>query len=320
MSDGSATGGSVSRPQRSRPKGSLSGLRRREAIEGYLFITPWILGFLMFSAGPMIGSLALSFTKYSIISPPEFCGLCNYEYAFKFDELFGGSLWRTVYYSIGNILIGVSLSLLAAILLNQKLKGTVFFRTFFFLPSLTPIVAAALLWQWIYQPDVGLINSSLKQIGIHGPGWIKSPEWAIPSLIIIALWMGIGGYRMIIFLAGLQGVPQELYEAANLDGANLWHRFRHVTLPLLSPTVFFNVVMGIIGSFSVFSVAFMATDGGPAFATWFYVLHLYNAAFKNFEMGYASALAWVFFVILLILTFIQLRLSKSWVYYEGEVK
>lgn len=320
MSDGSATDrASVSSPA-SQPKRGLSGLRRREALEGYLFITPWILGFLFLSAGPMIGSLVLSFTKYNIISPPVFCGLCNYEYAFKFDDQFFGSLWRTIYYSLGNILIGVTLSLLAAILLNQKLKGTVFFRTFFFLPSLTPIVAAALLWQWIYQPEVGLINAALKQVGIHGPGWIKSPEWAIPSLVIIALWMGIGGNRMIIFLAGLQGVPQELYEAANLDGANFWHRFRHVTLPLLSPTVFFNVIMGIIGSFSVFSVAFMATDGGPAYATWFYVLNLYNAAFRNFEMGYASALAWVFFVILLILTYIQLRLSKSWVYYEGEVK
>ncbi len=295
-------------------------LRRREAIEGYLFITPWILGFLMFSAGPMLASLVLSTTKYSIIAPPEAIGLQNYQYAFQSDELFWGSLLRTVQYAVGNVVIGVTLSLLAAILLNQKLRGTVAFRTFFFLPSLTPAVAAALLWQWILQPDVGLVNSFLHQFGIQGPGWMKSTEWALPSLVLVALWTGVGGGRMIIFLAGLQGVPQELYEAANLDGANYWHRFRHVTLPMVSPTVFFNMVLGIIGSFSVFSVAFIATEGGPAYATWFYVLHLYQAAFRNFEMGYASALAWVFFVILLVLTVFQLTLSKRWVHYEGEVK
>lgn len=320
MSASSTPGGSAARAASPGRHATLSGLRRREALEGYLYISPWIIGFILFSAGPMLGSLVLSLTKYNIISEPEFVGLQNYEYAFKFDELFWGSLWRTIEYSVGNVTIGVTLSLLAALLLNQKLRATVLFRTFFFLPSLTPVVAAALLWQWIYQPDVGLLNTFLRGIGIEGPGWIKSPEWALPSLVIIALWSGIGGGRMIIFLAGLQGVPQELYEAAHLDGANFWHRFRHVTLPMVSPTVFFNMVLGIIGSFSVFSVAFIATDGGPAYATWFYVLHLYQAAFRNFEMGYASALAWVFFAILLVLTFIQLRLSKAWVHYEGEIK
>lgn len=305
---------------RARGSGGLSGLRRREAVEGYLFISPWIIGFVLFSAGPMIASFALSLSKYNIIESPEFIGFENYAYAFQQDELFWGSLWRTIQYSVGNVAIGVTLSLLAALLLNQKLRGTVFFRTFFFLPSLTPVVAAALLWQWIFQPDVGLVNSLLRQVGIAGPGWMASPEWALPSLIIVALWTGVGGGRMIVFLAGLQGVPQELYEAAHIDGANFWHRFWNVTLPLVSPTVFFNLVLGIIGSFSVFSVAFIATDGGPAYATWFFVLHLYKSAFSNFEMGYASALAWVFFVILLVLTFVQLRLSKSWVHYEGEFK
>lgn len=321
MSDSSALGrAAASQTAPRRAGGSLSGLRRREAVEGYLFITPWILGFLMFSAGPMIASLLLSLTKYNIVSPPEFVGFDNYVYAFKLDDLFWGSLGRTVYYAVGNVSVGVTLSLLAAILLNQKLKGTVFFRTFFFLPSLTPVVAAALLWQWIYQPDVGLINSLLREVGIKGPGWMKSTEWAIPSLIIVALWMGVGGGRMIIFLAGLQGVPQELYDAAHIDGANSWQRFVNVTLPMVSPTAFFNLVLGVIGSFSVFSVAFIATDGGPAYATWFYVLHLYNAAFRNFEMGYASALAWIFFAVLLALTVVQWRLQKAWVYYEGEVR
>jgi multiple sugar transport system permease protein len=209
-------------------------------------------------------------------------------------------------------------SLFLAVLLNQRLKGTTILRTCFFLPSLTPIVASALLWSWILHPDLGLVNYGLRQVGIQGPGWLTTTEWAIPALIIMALWGGLGGGRMIIFLAGLQGVSQELYEAAAIDGANAWQRFRNVTLPIITPTIFFNMVLGVIGSFSVFTVAYVATQGGPARATYFYVYHIFARGFQDTDMGYASALAWVFFAILLLFTAVQFRLQRHWVYYEAE--
>ena len=291
---------------------------RRESIEGYLYILPWILGFLIFTLGPMIASLYLSFTRYNMLRPPIFVGLQNYVFIFTRDRLFLESLSRTATYAIGTVILGVIGSLLLALLLNQRLLGTSFWRTCFFLPSLTPIVASALLWGWIFHPDLGMLNTGLRMIGIQGPGWLGSVEWALPALIIIALWGSLGGGRMIIFLAGLQGVPQELYEAASIDGASVWTRFRHVTLPMITPTIFFNLVLGIIGSFSVFAVAYVATQGGPARATYFYVYHIFARGFQDFEMGYASALAWVFFLILLIFTGIQFRLQRYWVYYESE--
>jgi len=204
------------------------------------------------------------------------------------------------------------------VLLNQRLRGTSLYRTFFFLPSLTPAVAVAILWTWLLQPDVGLFNYVLSLVGIQGPKWLGSTDWAMPSLIAIALWTGIGGNRMMIFLAGLQGVPQELYDAADIDGAGTLQRFRHITLPMISPTMFFNLVLGVIAALKVFTVAFIATQGGPAFSTWFISLHIWSQAFKYLEMGYASALAWVFTLILLTLTAIQFRVSRHWVYYEGE--
>jgi multiple sugar transport system permease protein len=293
---------------------------RREAIEGFLYISPWILGFLIFGLGPLGASLYLSLTHYNVLKPPEFVGLDNYVYAFTRDRLFYVALERTTYYAVAAVTLGVIGSLLLAVLLNQRLKGTVAFRTMLFLPSLTPIVASALLWGWIFHPQLGLLNSGLRLVGIQGPGWLTTTEWALPSLVILALWGGLGGGRMIIFLAGLQGVPAELYEAASIDGASGWDRFRHVTLPMITPTIFFNLVLGIIGSFSVFAVAFVATGGGPVRATYFYVYHIFITAFQNSEMGYASALAWIFFAILLVFTAIQFRLQRYWVYYESESK
>jgi multiple sugar transport system permease protein len=293
---------------------------RREAVEGFLYISPWILGFLIFGLGPLGASLYLSLTHYNVLKPPEFVGLDNYVYAFTHDRLFYVALERTTYYAVAAVTLGVVGSLLLAVLLNQRLKGTVAFRTMLFLPSLTPIVASALLWGWIFHPQLGLMNSGLRLIGVQGPGWLTTTEWALPSLVILALWGGLGGGRMIIFLAGLQGVPNELYEAASMDGASGWDRFRHVTLPMITPTIFFNLVLGIIGSFSVFAVAFVATSGGPVRATYFYVYHIFITAFQNSEMGYASALAWIFFAILLVFTAIQFRLQRYWVYYESESK
>jgi multiple sugar transport system permease protein len=293
-----------------------SPLERREAIEGYLWISPWVIGFLIFSLGPIIASAYLSFTQYKIAGSPVWIGLENYRQAFFIDKQFWPSLWRTFYYSAGVVVLGLSLSLVAALLLNQNIKGRAFYRALYYLPSLTPVVALAILWRWLLQPQVGLVNTMLYQVGISGPGWLTDRNWAIPALILIALWASIGGGRMIIFLAGLQGVPKELYESAEIDGANVFQRFFSITLPLISPVILFNLVLGIIGSFSVFSVAYIATEGGPNYATWFYMLHLYYNAFSYFQMGYASALAWIFFVLIFILSFIQIKLSKRWVYYE----
>lgn len=290
--------------------------RRREVIEGYLWISPWLIGFLLFSLGPIIASFYLSLTKYKIGGAPEWVGIANYVEAFTSDQLFWPSLWRTVYFSLGSVLIGVALSLLAAILLNQNLRGTVIYRALFYLPSLTPIVAMAILWVWLLQPQVGLVNYLLYEVGISGPGWLTSAKWAIPSVIMISLWSSIGGGRMIIFLAGLQGVPQSLHESAQIDGANTIQRFWHITLPMISPVILFNLILGIIGSFSVFSLAYVATNGGPNYGTWFYMLHLYYNAFSYFQMGYASALAWIFFVLIFILSYLQIKLSDRWVYYE----
>jgi multiple sugar transport system permease protein len=293
-----------------------SPLRRREALQGYLWISPWIIGFLVFTFGPMLASLYLSFTKYKVGGTPEWIGTANYVEAFTGDNLFWPSLGRTAYYAVAAVGLGVFLSLLVAILLNQNIKGRSVLRALYYLPSLTPVVALAILWKWLLNPEQGMVNWLLSLVGIPGPAWLTSREWAIPALVLVALWASVGGGRMVIFLAGLQGVPRELYESAELDGANALQRFRHITVPMISPTILFNLILGVIGSFSVFSISYVATEGGPNYATWFYMLHLYYNAFDFFQMGYASALAWIFFVIIVVMSLIQIRLSKRWVYYE----
>jgi multiple sugar transport system permease protein len=235
------------------------------------------------------------------------------------DRLFWPSLWRTVYFALLVVPLGVLGSLGAALLLNQGYKATTIFRTLYYLPTITPVIASALLWIWIFQPSIGVMNYLLSLVGVTpGPGWLQSTIWAIPSVAIIGLWGSIGGSRMIVFLAGLQGVPRELYEASEIDGANAWQRFTTVTLPLISPTMFFNTIISVIGALSVFSIAYIATGGGPAYATYFYVYYLFNNAFQFSRMGYASALAWIFLLIVLALTVLQFTLSKRWVFYAGE--
>ncbi len=294
--------------------------RAREEIAGWLWTSPWLLGFFLFVFGPMVASLYLSFTKYAIGGTPQVIGLDNFVRALSGkDDLFWPSMGRTVEYAFVMVPIGIGLSLLAATLLNQGLKGTAVFRTLFFLPSLTPVVAAAVIWRWLYQPDFGAINWLLWQMGVdEGPRWLTTPSLALPSLMLIALWASVGGGAMVIFLAGLQSVPRELHDAAAIDGANAWQRFRNVTLPLITPTIFFNLVIGIIAALKVFALAVLATQGGPNYATWFFNLHLYNNAFQFFEMGYASALAWIFFLLVVTLTFLNVRWSRNWVHYEGE--
>lgn len=298
--------------------GSLSRMRRREAVEGFMYLSPWLLGYILFSGGPIVASAYLSLTKYNVLLPPKFIGFGNYVQALTQDPLFIPSIIKTFYYAVLVVPPGIVLSLAIALLLNQKLAGTAIWRTMFFLPTLTPVVAAAILWRWMLNPDIGLINYLLAQVGIHGPGWLASIEWAIPSLALVGLWTSVGGAQMIIFLAGLQNVPADLVEAAAIDGAGAWTRFINVTLPMVTPTMFFNLILGIIFSLRTFDVAFVATNGGPARATWFVSLHIYQNAFVSFDMGYASALSWMFFIVLLAVTFLQFRASGSWVFYAGE--
>jgi multiple sugar transport system permease protein len=198
------------------------------------------------------------------------------------------------------------------------MHGSSLFRTLFFLPSLTPTVALALLWMWLLHPTLGVVNTGLGFVGIDGPGWLSDPDWALPAIILINIWGTMGGTYMLIFLAGLQGVPQSLIDAAEIDGAGRWAKFRHITLPMISPTFLFNLILGVIGALKVFTTAFVATQGGPNYATWFFALHIYRQAFQYFQMGYGAALAWIFVLILLTFTFIQMRTSRRWVYYEGE--
>lgn len=294
------------------------GKQRHDNFYGYLFLTPWLIGFFGLFLGPGLASLYLSLTKYDVLSSPEFLGVANYVKMFTEDDLFWPSLWRTFYYAGVGVPLGVMGSMFLSILLNNKLRGISVYRTLFFMPSLVPIVASVVLWKWLLNADFGIVNQVLRDLGVADPpGWFSERSWAIPSLIFMGLWQGIGGTRMIIFLAGLQGIPEELYEAASIDGANVWHRLRHVTIPMLTPTIFFNMILGIIGGLQVFTAAFVATEGGPGFATWFYSLHLYKQAFDYWNMGYASALAWFFAMIIVSLTFWQLRLSKRWVFYYG---
>lgn len=292
--------------------------KRRENFYGYLLLTPWLLGFLGLFAGPGLASLYLSLTKYDVIGTADFIGLENYIKMFTDDDLFWSSLWRTLYFAGLGVPLGVLGSMFLAIMLNQKLRGVAVYRTLFFMPSLVPLVASVVLWKWLLNADYGLVNQGLRELGFDPPGWFSDRQWAIPSLIIMRLWSSIGGTQMIIFLAGLQGIPEELYDAASIDGAGWWQRTINVTIPLLTPTIFFNTVLGIIGALQTFDAAFVATEGGPGYATWFFGLHIWKQAFDYFNMGYGAALAWFFAVVIVILTMLQMRLSRRWVFYYGE--
>ena len=294
----------------------------RQDLAGYAFIAPWIIGFLVFTAGPMLASLLISLHSWSMLSPPEWVALENYRRILTDDPLFAASLLNTGYFVAFSVPLGIIVSLGLALILNQQLPGMGIFRTIVFLPSITNIVAVSVLWLWIFNPDYGLLNAGLRLFGINGILWLQSEQWAKPALIIMSLW-GVGG-STIIFLAALQGIPRELYEAASLDGAGQYRRFLHITLPMISPAMFFSLVIGIIGSFQVFAQAFVMTgsaqpgaEGGPNNSTLFLVLYLYKKAFQEFRMGYAAALAWLLFFIILAFTFLQKRLGSRWVYYEA---
>ncbi len=290
-------------------------LRGKEAISFYLFILPWVIGFLVFTVGPIIVSFFLSFMEYDIILPPKFVGLANFSELFE-DPLFIKSMSNTLYIVVFAVPLGMVAAFLMALLLNQKVRGVAVYRTAYFIPSIVPAVASAALWLYVLQPQWGLLNGLLESIGISGPGWLASEVWSKPSIIMLMVW-GSGG-TMIIYLAGLQDIPQEYYEAAEIDGANTPSKFFHITMPLMTPTIFFTLVLGIIGTFQVFSVVFVLTDGmgGPVNSTLVYLIYIYRNAFNFFRMGFASAMAWVLFVVILILTIIQFRTARFWVYYE----
>lgn len=299
--------------------GAHSRRKTRDALWGILFVSPWILGLILWVGGPIIASFYLSLTSYDILSPPQWVGAANYTKAFFSDPLFWPSLGRTFYYAVIMVPLGLIGSLLIAILLNQKLKGIAFFRTLFFLPSLTPSVALSVVWVWLLQPKLGPIDTALCTVtGICSFPWFTSSTTVIPAFILLALWASMGGSAMIIFLAGLQGVPRELDEAATVDGAGRWMKFWNVVVPMISPTILFNLILGIIAALQVFTVAFVATDGGPDYGSWFYALDLYNEAFKYLRMGYGAALAWILLVIILLITLINFGLSRNWVFYQGE--
>jgi multiple sugar transport system permease protein len=288
----------------------------RDTIQGYLFILPVVLGLLIWTFGPMLASAYYSLTDYKIVNPPEFVGFQNYIELFTQDRLFITSLSVTVRYALMYMVLGQIVSLALALLLTQKVPGITIFRTFFYMPIIVPYVAAALLWRYLLNRDYGPVNGLLTAIGLPEINWLGSPDWALFSMVIMSVWAG--AVTTIIYVAGLQQVPEELYDASKIDGANSVQRFFTVTIPMLSPTIFFNVVTGFIGAFQFFVPAFLMTEGGPAKATYFYNLNLYEKAFKWLEMGYASAMAWVIFIIIMILTIIIFRVSTRWVYYEGE--
>jgi multiple sugar transport system permease protein len=289
----------------------------RRNLEGWLFASPWIIGFVVWTLGPMLASLGFAFTDWDLLSPPRWAGLRNIQDMLG-DELVRKSLIVTTIYAVTSVPLQIALGLGLALLMNMPIRGLRFYRTAFYLPSVLSGVAVAMLWQWIFSPEFGLVNSMLAYIGVHGPSWLGDERWALPSLVLMSLW-GVGA-GTIIYLAGLQGIPTDLYEAATVDGAGGWARFRHITLPMMTPVIFFQLVVGIIAALQIFTQAYIMTKGGPNNATLFMLLYLYRNAFEFFRMGYASALAWVLFLYILVLTLLVFRWSAVWVYYEGEVR
>jgi multiple sugar transport system permease protein len=296
----------------------ISPLVVRDTVNGLLFIAPWLVGLLVFTLYPILASFYYSFTEYDIISPPKFVGLANYQALLTSDPLFYKGVGNTLFYAAIAIPFHISVAIGVALLLNMRVRGMAFYRTIFFLPSIVPEIASALLWAWILNPQFGLANALLRRLGLPTLGWLADPASAKPSLVLIGLW-GFGA-SVVIFLAALQDIPQHLYEAAELDGASTPRKVWHITLPMLTPTIFFNLVLGVIGSFQYFTTAYELTngEGGPASSTLFYALLLYRNAFKYFKMGYASAMAWLLFAFILAIPLVIFKSSGRWVYYEGE--
>jgi multiple sugar transport system permease protein len=318
----------LSRPRaRSRfrfiPEGKIA---QKEMLWFYFFISPWIIGFAIFTIWPILYSAYLSFTIYNISSPPRWVGFLNYQNLLK-DSIFWKSLQVSAYYTAMSVPLGIIFSLLLALLLNQKVPALGVFRTLFYLPAIMPAVAATLLFTWLLNPQFGILNFFIRALvgtdgiiplGLNGPRWLQDPDWVIPSFTLMSLW-GVGG-GMLIYLSALQGVPTQLYEAATIDGAGRMRRFWHVTVPMISPVILFTFITGIIGSFQVFTQAWVVNGGtgAPAYSSMFYVLYLFVNAFRRYRMGTAAAQAWLLFIVILALTILFLWASRKFVYYETD--
>lgn len=296
-----------------------SRLLRREAINGYLMILPWVLGLLIFNLGPILATFYFSFTEYNALKPPIFIGLNNYIKTFTGDQLFWQSLYNTSYYVIISVPLEMLLALTFAVLLNRGVRGRRIFQAIIYFPYIMPSVAVSVVWLWLLSTQYGIVNYGLGFIGIDPIHWLTNPEWSKLSLVLVNLWWRVGP-TMIIYLAALQVIPIELYEAAEVDGGTGWQKLWNVTLPLMTPSIFFTLVLGLINSFQVFNSAFVMTGGGPLNSTNFLMLYIYDNAFRYFDLGYASAMAWVLFIVILGFTLLLFRGSRRWVYYEGEVR
>ncbi|ALS75981.1 spermidine/putrescine ABC transporter permease [Planococcus rifietoensis] len=295
-----------------------SAMRRKETMYGYIFVMPWIIGFLAFTAGPLLFSLFASFTDYNITTQMDFVGAENYQGLFTEDGLFWTSLWNTLYYVLFSVPLTTMGAIFLSALLNQDVPGIRVFRTLYYLPAVLSGVGVYLLWMQLLDPGTGMINLILGWFGIDGPNWLFDPEWTKPSLIFMKLW-SVGG-AMLLYLASMQGVSKTLYEAAEIDGANTFRQFFHITLPMITPVIFFDVVTSLIGGFQIFQEAYVMSsngEGGPANSLLFYNLYMWRQAFENFNMGYAMAMSWILFIIVFILTMINLKLAPRWVHYEG---
>lgn len=299
-------------PRTSELRRAFTGLQREETLSGYLFLLPNLIGFLVFSLLPIGFAVYITMTDWRLAAAPEFIGFQNFVTLWN-DPLFWKTLINSAYYTFVAVPTGVFIAFWLAVLMNRQMRGVLLFRTVYFLPQITLTVAAAVVWSWIYHPELGLLNYLLGLVGIDGPNWLSSTRWAMPAIIIMGNWQGIG-FAMLILLAGLQGVPQEYYDAAEIDGASSWQTMRYVTIPLLTPTIFFVVVTSLIGAFQGFDIFYVLTNGGPAYSTTTLVLYIYQNGFSFFRMGYGAALAVVLFFCILIITLVQWRLAKDWVY------
>jgi len=288
--------------------------RKKRVLMGWIFALPVLAGVTIFNFVPMVYSGYFSFTQWDAVSEPHWIGLLNYKYMFTEDPHFFEMLKATVYYSFGSVALSMICGLGLALLVSKKMKGIHFFRAVYFLPYITSIIAVSVVWRWIFNPSFGLLNYLLSLVGVKGPGWTRSEIWAMPSVIIVAGWYSMG-YNMILFLAGLQNIPQQFYDAAKVDGANRWQQFTKITLPLLSPTTFFVLVVSIIGAFQAFALIFVLTEGGPGYSTSVIVYYLWENAFRYFRMGYGCAIAMFLLMIVALITLIQWKGSKYWVHY-----
>ncbi|MEW8978319.1 MAG: sugar ABC transporter permease [Symbiobacterium sp.] len=302
-----------------RPRRFALSMRAKEALAGYLFILPWAIGFLVFVAGPMLFSLYASFTNYNVTSKFDWIGLANYKKMFFSDPFYWKSVWNTLYFTVFSVPINIVVGVVSAVLLFQNVPFQRMWRTIFYLPKVLTGVAVLMLWVWVFNPQDGLMNNFLRSIGVDNPPlWFASPKWSKPALIVMSAWSATGG--ILLYLAGLQAIPKQLYEAAQIDGASGWRQFLNVTLPMLSSTIFFKLITGINGAMQYWEAALIVTNppGSPSNSTLFNGLYIWNTAFRDMKMGYASAMAWVMFIITMILAAIQFWGSKRWVYYEGE--